>query len=62
MPSVAVGVGANRIVAGAAITTPLGSPSLSAEAERQFRRELVMKGLELLTQKIEEPTVLTSEG
>jgi hypothetical protein len=60
MPSVATGVGANRIVPGATITAPLGAPSLPKDAERQFRRELVMKGLALLTQKIGDSLALSA--
>lgn len=58
VPSVAMNVGANRVVAGAAITSPLGMPSEPLEQERRFRRALVQKALELLDEKVETQTLV----
>lgn len=58
MPSVALNVGANRIVAGAAITSPLGLPSEGPEQERRFRRGLVEHALQLLAEKVQEQTLV----
>ena len=58
MPSVAMNVGANRVVAGAAITSPLGLPSEPADQERRFRRALVENALRLLAEKIQEQTLI----
>jgi glycine/betaine/sarcosine/D-proline reductase family selenoprotein B len=58
MPSVAMNVGANRIVAGAAIAAPLGLPDEGPEHERRFRRQLVTRALELLAEKVEAQTLV----
>jgi glycine reductase len=49
----ALTVGANRIVQGVAITNPVGNPELSREREKELRRRLVQKALEVLQTKIE---------
>lgn len=51
-------VGANRVVAGAAITSPLGLPQEGPDQERRFRRQLVTSALELLAQKVEAQTLV----
>lgn len=43
-----------RIVAGRAITSPLGDPKLSSSEEKAVRRRIVLNALELLTKKPEE--------
>jgi len=48
----ALTVGANRIVQGVAITNPVGNPELSREREKELRRRLVQKALEVLQTKI----------
>lgn len=53
----ALTVGANRIVQGVAITNPVGNPELSREREKELRRRLVQKALEVLQTKIESQKV-----
>jgi glycine reductase len=48
MVSVARGVHANRIIKGTAVVHPVGNPTLSAEDEREWRRNLVEKALNAL--------------
>lgn len=50
-------VGANRIIPTVAIPYPLGNPSLSAEEEREVRRNLVEKALKAIQTDINEQTV-----
>lgn len=51
-------IGPNRIVAGRAVTNPLGDPSLPPREEFAFRKRLVSKALELLRRELEEPVVV----
>jgi betaine reductase len=53
----ALTVGANRVVQGVAITNPVGNPELSREREKELRRRLVQKALEVLQTKIESQKV-----
>lgn len=48
MPSVAMNVGANRILAGVAITHPLGNPELPPGDEFNLRLSLVQEALRSL--------------
>ena len=57
IPSVAKSVGVSRIITGGGIPYPAGDPSLPADREYEFRRRLVEKALEAVTEKINEPTV-----
>lgn len=50
-------VGANRIIPTVAIPYPLGNPSLSAEEEREVRRNLVEKALKAIQTDVNEQTV-----
>lgn len=50
-------VGANRIIPTVAIPYPLGNPSLSAEEEREVRRNLVEKALKAIQTDVSEQTV-----
>ncbi len=50
-------VGANRIVPTVAIPYPLGNPKLTAEEEKQLRKELVEKALVALSTNVDEQTV-----
>jgi glycine/betaine/sarcosine/D-proline reductase family selenoprotein B len=52
-------LGVNRVVQGSAVPSPVGDPSLSADEEKEMRREYVMKALELLQTDIEGPTVVS---
>ena len=42
-------VGANRIVQGNSITSPLGNPQVSKDEEVKLRKEIVQKALHALT-------------
>jgi len=53
----ALTVGANRVVQGVAITNPVGNPELSREREKELRRRLMQKALEVLQTKIESQKV-----
>lgn len=55
-------IGANRIVAGRAITNPFGDPSLSAEDERRFRRSIVERALEALRTPVDGPVVFARDA
>jgi len=54
-------IGPNRIIAGQAVTHPLGNPELAPADEREFRRRLVRKALDLLQTNIEDQTVIRLE-
>lgn len=54
-------IGPNRIIAGQAVTHPLGNPSLSRDEERAFRRRLVRKALDLLQTETQEPLLVRLE-
>jgi glycine reductase complex component B subunit gamma len=51
------GVGANRIVAGKAITNPTGDPSVSQEAELILKKEIVTTALKSLESEVDGPTL-----
>ncbi len=55
--SIAERVGAPRIVRTRGIPYPTGDPSLDAEGEKQWRRQLVECALEALQTEVHEPTV-----
>jgi len=57
MPSVAGNIGANRIVVGRAIAHPLGAPEMEREQEREIRRQMVARALEVLAERIASQTV-----
>jgi glycine reductase complex component B subunit gamma len=50
-------VGANRIVRGEAITSPLGDPELAPEAEAALRRRIVERALQMLETPVEPTTI-----
>ncbi len=50
-------VGANRIIPAIAIPHPLGNPGLSADEEKDLRRNLLKKAFDALQTPIEEQTV-----
>lgn len=58
LDALARSVGSNRIVRGRAITSVVGDPALAATEERRFRKQLVLKALELLRTPVEEPLVV----
>jgi glycine/betaine/sarcosine/D-proline reductase family selenoprotein B len=57
LTSVALKVGANRVVRGARFSHPCGSPSLAPEAEHAFRVALVREALEALRTSVDGPTL-----
>ena len=59
--SIARRVGAPRSVPTRGIPYPAGDPSLSADAERAWRRELVERALHALATPVTEPTVFDGE-
>ena len=59
--SIAQRVGAPRIVPTRGIPYPAGAPSLSTQAERAWRRELVERALQALATPVTEPTVFDGE-
>ena len=61
LTNVAEMVGANRILSGVAIPHPVGNPGLAQEEERQMRRRLLMRALEVLTIPVESPRLFAVE-
>lgn len=55
--SIAVNVGANRIVSGGDFTSPAGNPDLPVEREKAYRRKILQKALEALTMDVPGPTI-----
>jgi glycine/betaine/sarcosine/D-proline reductase family selenoprotein B len=55
--TIAEQVGAPRIVQGRGIPYPVGDPDVPLQAERAWRRRLVMRCLEALATPVEQPTV-----
>lgn len=53
LSSVALSVGANRIIRGTAITHPTGEPGRPRERERDYRLELVRQALGTLQMRLE---------
>jgi glycine reductase complex component B subunit gamma len=58
IPSIALNIGANRIVVGRSITHPLGDPSLEKGDEVEVRERIVRHALELVATDVEEQTVV----
>ena len=59
--SIAVRVGAPRIVPTRGIPYPTGDPSLSAEGEKAWRHHLLERALEAVATPVHEPTVFNTE-
>jgi len=57
LTSIAERVGAPRIVPTRGIPYPTGDPSLSPDAEKQWRRQLLSRALEALQTTVHHPTV-----
>jgi betaine reductase len=53
LSSVALSVGANRIIRGTAITHPVGEPNRPADRELDYRIALVRQALETLQMRLE---------
>ncbi len=58
--SIALAVGANRILPALAIPYPLGSPDLSPDQEKAVRRKLVDQALAALQAGVGEPTIFNA--
>ena len=52
MIPVAKEVGSLRAIASGGIVSPTGNPELSPDKEKQFRRELILRALDTLQQKV----------
>ena len=52
MIPVAKEVGSLRAIASGGIVSPTGNPELSPDKEREFRRELIMRALNILQQEV----------
>ena len=57
LPTIAVMVGANRVLRGVSITHPVGNPSLSVGDEHSLRLRIVERALEMLETEVEPRTV-----
>ena len=57
--SIALSVGSNRIVFGGDFTSPSGNPDLPLDCEKAYRRKIIDKCLEVLTQDVDGPTLYT---
>ncbi len=57
LPTIAVMMGANRIVRGTAITHPVGDPTQNERDERAHRRRLVDRALTMLETAVEPRTL-----
>lgn len=55
--SIALNVGANRIVFGGDFTHPAGDPDLPLDREKHYRNSILLKAIEALETSVEEPTV-----
>jgi glycine reductase len=55
--SIAFHVGANRIVFGGDFTSPAGNPDLPLEREKAYRRKILLKALDAITQDVSSPTI-----
>jgi glycine/betaine/sarcosine/D-proline reductase family selenoprotein B len=62
LPTIATMIGANRVVRGVAITNPFGDPGRSPAGERELRRRIVERSLELLETDVEPATVWAGEA
>lgn len=57
LTSVALKVGANRVVAGNRFSHPCGHPALTPDDERAWRLELVRTALNALRTRVDQPTL-----
>lgn len=55
--SIAQNVGANRFVFGGDFTHPVGDPSLPPKRELAYRRRVLERALEALSEEVEGPTL-----
>jgi betaine reductase len=62
LPTIAVMVGANRVLRGVSITHPTGDPSLSVGDERALRKRLLDRALRMLATEVDARTVWESDA
>jgi betaine reductase len=62
LPSVALKVGANRVLRGTRFSYPCGNPALTAENERIWRINFVRAALRVLQTKVEGPTLFEPDA
>jgi len=54
-------LGANRVITGTKIPHPCGDPTLSPEADKALRREIINCALTALQTDVDGPTIFTPE-
>jgi len=54
-------VGVNRILRGLSIPCVLGDSNLDSDQEKQLRRKYIIKSIDILMTKIEDPTVFFAD-
>ncbi len=54
-------LGANRVITGTKIPHPCGDPTLSPEADKVLRREIIKCALSALQTDVDGPTIFTPE-
>ena len=57
LPTIATAAGANRVLRGIAISTPVGDPLRSHEEERALRERLLSKALDMIEADVEPGSV-----
>lgn len=62
LASVALKVGANRVVRGSRFSHPCGQPALALAEERAWRLELVRAAMDALRTTVTEPTLFEPAG
>jgi len=62
LPTIAVMIGANRVVRGVAITNPTGDPTLSAADELALKKTIVSRALEMMEADVPPGTVWEVTG
>ncbi len=61
LSSVALKIGANRVVQGKRFSHPCGNPALSPADEKAWRIELIRTALKALQTRVEGPTLFKSD-
>lgn len=62
IPNVAQMVGVNRILRGQTVTCVVGNSVLTPKQEADLRGKYVNRALEILSTKVDGPTIFTLEG
>lgn len=55
--SIALSVGASRVVAGTQFTAPAGAPDLPPDREKEFQKQMMFKALEALETPVDKPSL-----